>query len=102
MKHAKILRAAALLLCTITLLSLLPSCNSFEDTEYAIVSEELVSGGFIYDKYENNTVRITGLENESALLEIPQHFFHFLSHIYDNYLKVEYMNNLFVQYCYSM
>lgn len=72
MKHAKILRAAALLLCTITLLSLLPSCNSFEDTEYAIVSEGLVSGGFIYDKYENNTVRITGLENETALLEIPQ------------------------------
>jgi hypothetical protein len=73
MKHAKILHTAATLLCLLTLISSLSGCNSFEDTEYAIVSEGIVSGnGFIYDKYENNTVRITGLDTEAALLEIPQ------------------------------
>ena len=73
MKHFKKLRAAAILLCSLTLLSVLPACNSFSDTEYAVVSEGNISAdGFIFDKYENSTVRITGLDSSPRTLEIPE------------------------------
>ncbi len=53
-------------------LALLVSCQSFSDTEYAVISEGNISAdGFIYDKYENSTVRITGIENMPAELHIP-------------------------------
>ncbi len=72
MKHGFLIRAAAVCLSLCTALPALASCNSFSDTEYAIVSESNVSSdGFIYDKYENSTVKITGIENMPALLTIP-------------------------------
>ncbi len=58
------------LLCTSLLLAV--SCGSFSETEYALVSEGNISAdGFIYDKYENSTVRITGTEGKPAILIIP-------------------------------
>lgn len=72
MKHGLPIRAAALCLILCTILPALISCNSFSDTEYAIVSEgNISSDGFIYDKYENSTVKITGIESMPVLLTIP-------------------------------
>ncbi len=72
MKYRFLIRAAALCLSLCTALPALASCNSFSDTEYAIVSENNVSSeGFIYAKYENSTVKITGIENMPPLLTIP-------------------------------
>ena len=49
------------------------SCNSFGSTEYAVISENHVSAdGFVYDKYENSTVRITGIEEAPRVLFIPE------------------------------
>lgn len=72
MKHSKLIRAAALIMLLCMALPALASCNSFSNTEYAVVSEGIISAdGFIYDKYENSTVRITGIENMPLLLKIP-------------------------------
>ncbi len=72
MKHSKTIRAAALIMLFCMVLPALASCNSFSNTEYAVVSEGIISAdGFIYDKYENSTVRITGVENTPILLNIP-------------------------------
>lgn len=72
MKHSKIIRAAALVMLICLTLPALTCCNSFSDTEYAVVSEGIISAdGFIYDKYENSTVRITGIESMPLLLKIP-------------------------------
>ncbi|MBO5701252.1 MAG: leucine-rich repeat domain-containing protein [Clostridia bacterium] len=63
---------AAFCLLLLTVIPMLAGCNSFQNTEYAIVSEGIVSAdGFIYDKYENSTVKITGMENVPLLLTIP-------------------------------
>lgn len=72
MKHSKAILASALILLICTVLPMLTSCNSFSDTEYAVVREGIISAeGFIYDKYENSTVRITGIEHMPLLLKIP-------------------------------
>lgn len=72
MKQRFLIRAAALCLSLCTALPALASCNSFSDTEYAVVSENNISSeGFIYDTYENSTVKITGIENMPLLLTIP-------------------------------
>lgn len=73
MKHSIMRRSAALLLILCIAMTAFASCNSFSDTEYAIVSENNISAdGFIYDKYENSTVRITGIENSTKILVIPE------------------------------
>ncbi len=64
----KIILFGALILCLLAAVS----CNGFKETEYAVVSEGMVSAsGFIYDKYENSTVRITGIQEMPAQLVIP-------------------------------
>lgn len=72
MKLKKIHRTVLIALALVLALPLFAACNSFSDTVYAIVSENNVSAdGFIYDKYENSTVRITGMESIPAVLKIP-------------------------------
>lgn len=62
-----VLLMALILACTAA------SCNSFGNTEYAIISQNNTSAdGFVYDKYENSTVRITGMESLPAVLVIPE------------------------------
>ena len=66
-KHVLMLLTALALTCAAA------SCNSFGSTEYAIISQNNISAdGFVYDKYENSTVRITGMENTPAVLVIPE------------------------------
>lgn len=67
-------RCATLLLVLCIAMTAFASCNSFSETEYAIVSENNISsdGIFIYDKYENSTVRIKGIENAPKTLVIPE------------------------------
>ena len=66
------IRIAALCIMLLTIFPMLTGCNSFSETEYAIVSEGNMSAdGFIYDKYENSTVRITGMDSVPLLLTIP-------------------------------
>jgi len=72
MKKGLFIHAVSLILLFSMVLTGLSACNSFSDTEYAIVSENNVSAdGFIYDKFENSTVRITGIEKMPMLLTIP-------------------------------
>lgn len=69
----KTFKRMLLLFLAITIPCAAFSCNSFGNTEYAVVSEGNVSAdGFIYDKYENSTVRITGKEEFANLLVIPE------------------------------
>lgn len=64
----KLILIAAICLGLLTVIS----CGTFSDTEYAVVSEGNISAdGFIYDKYENSTIRITGIKKMPALLIIP-------------------------------
>ncbi len=64
----KLLLFASFCLCLLCAVS----CAGFSETEYAVISEGHVSAdGFIYDKFENSTVRITGHESIPALLIIP-------------------------------
>ncbi len=72
MKQKKLHCLALLCLSLITLPFAFASCNSFSETEYAIIAEGLTSDNFIYDQYENSTVRITGVENTPAQLVIPE------------------------------
>lgn len=73
MRFKHFIKTAAMFLAICLYIPSLSSCNSFSDTEYAIVSENHVSKeGFIYDKYENSTVRITGIEDMPLLLTIPE------------------------------
>ena len=66
------IKPAVFCLVLLTAICVFSACNSFQNTEYAIVSEgNLSADGFIYDKYENSTVRITGMENVPLLLTIP-------------------------------
>lgn len=72
MKTPYLIRLTALCLTVLIVFPALMGCNSFQNTEYAVVSEGILSAdGFIYDKYENSTVKITGMENVPALLKIP-------------------------------
>ena len=72
MKTSFLIRLTAFCLTVLAVFPALTGCNSFQNTEYAIVSEGILSAdGFIYDKYENSTVKITGMENVPALLKIP-------------------------------
>ena len=65
-KHVLMLVTALVLTCAAA------SCNSFGSTEYAVISQNNISAdGFVYDKYENSTVRITGMESTPAVLVIP-------------------------------
>ena len=69
----RFIQTAAIFLAICLSFPSLTSCNSFTDTEYAIVSENHISKeGFVYDKYENSTVRITGIEDMPLLLTIPE------------------------------
>ncbi|MBQ7354797.1 MAG: hypothetical protein IJW62_04675, partial [Clostridia bacterium] len=71
--RSSILRRTASLLLICLALTALSSCTGFSETEYAIVSENNISSeGFIYDKYENSTIKITGIENTPAVLVIPE------------------------------
>ena len=72
MKFKKPFCLALLCLVPIILIFTLASCNSFSETEYAIVGEGLTSDIFIYDQYENSTVKITGSEKMPAQLIIPE------------------------------
>ena len=72
MKNA-LFKQALLLLIAVFLPCAAISCNSFGSTEYAVISENNVSSeGFVYDKYENSTVRITGIEQAPRILVIPE------------------------------
>ncbi len=72
MKLKQFSRLALLCLSLITLPLIFASCNSFSETEYAIVGEGLTFDNYIYDQYENSTVRITGVENMPSQLVIPE------------------------------
>jgi hypothetical protein len=72
MELKKLSRFAILCLAVITLPFIITSCNSFSETEYAIVGEGLTFDNYIYDQYENSTVRITGIENMPSHLVIPE------------------------------
>lgn len=72
MKQKKFLLFAVICLSVITLPLALASCNSFAETEYAIVGEGLSFDNYIYDQYENSTIRITGIENMPSILVIPE------------------------------
>lgn len=72
MKHKKLSFFAILCLSLIALTVILASCNSFAETEYAIVGEGLTFDIYTYDQYENSTVRITAVESMPAHLIIPE------------------------------
>lgn len=62
-----------LLLMALILSCSAASCAGFSGTEYAVINENITSAdGFVYDKYENSTVRITGMESLPAILRIPE------------------------------
>ena len=59
-----------LLLCVLTLSA---CAGGFDDTEYAIISEDNVSeDGFIYSVYENKTAAITGIKTPDAIVTVPE------------------------------
>jgi hypothetical protein len=72
MKYKKLSFFAILCLSFTALALLLTSCNSFSETEYAIVEEGLIFDIYTYDKYENSTVRITGIDGMPKHLIIPE------------------------------
>ena len=72
MKHKTLSFFAILCLSLIALTVTLASCNSFAETEYAIVGEGLTFDIYTYDQYENSTVRITAVESIPAHLTIPE------------------------------
>ncbi len=72
MKLKKLLCLALACLVPIVLIFLLASCNSFSETEYAVVGEGLTFDIYTYDQYENSTVRITGVDNMPRHLIIPE------------------------------
>ena len=71
MNLKKILSLALAGITLITMPLAFASCSSFAETEYAIIGEGLTFDNFIYDQYENSTVKITGVENMPAHLIIP-------------------------------
>lgn len=77
MKHMKKSKCliAALLLALALMLAVFGLCScgsSFDDTVYAVVSENNLSGnGFYYSLYENNTAVITGWKPVDCKLVIP-------------------------------
>lgn len=72
MKRKKFLFGALICLSAVALTLLFSSCNSFSETEYAVVGEGLTFDNYIYDQYENSTVRITGVESMPSHLIIPE------------------------------
>ncbi len=72
MKQKKLFCLALACLVPLILLFVLASCNSFSETEYAVVGEGLTFDIYIYDQYENSTVRITGIDGMPKHLIIPE------------------------------
>ena len=72
MKSKKLFCLALACLVPIILTFILASCNSFSETEYAVVAEGLTFDIYIYDQYENSTVRITGIDGMPKHLIIPE------------------------------
>ena len=72
MKPKKLFCLALVCLVPIILTFILASCNGFSETEYAIVEEGLIFDIYVYDKYENSTVRITGIDKMPKHLIIPE------------------------------
>ena len=60
------------LTCIVALVSITGCSSSFDDTQYAVISENNLSpDGFVYSVYENNTAVITGINTSDAELTIP-------------------------------
>lgn len=72
MNHKKLFCLVLACLVPLNLLFMLASCNSFSETEYAVVGEGLTFDIYTYDQYENSTVRITGVESMPNHLIIPE------------------------------
>ncbi len=69
MKYKKI--SAAILVAVLTVI-VLSSCSIMEDdTVYAVISTDNLSGGFYYDLYENGDAVITRAQTEQKHLIIP-------------------------------
>ena len=73
MKSKRILSFALIIAMLLSTFLLATSCTStFDDTKYAIVSENnLTDDGLVYSIYENNTVAITGRQVDYDELIIP-------------------------------
>ena len=69
----KTLTSILALIMTFSILLIATACTtSFDDTKYAVISENNLSDdGLVYSIYENNTVVITGREVDYAELVIP-------------------------------
>lgn len=72
MKSKRLFCLALACLVPIILIFILASCNSFSETEYAVVGEGLTFDIYTYDQYENSTVRITGVDSMPGHLIIPE------------------------------
>lgn len=72
MKSKKLFCTVLACLVPIILTFIFSSCNSFSETEYAVVAEGLTFDIYIYDQYENSTVRITGIDGMPRHLIIPE------------------------------
>ena len=60
------------LTCIVALVSITGCSSSFDDTQYAVTSENNLSpDGFIYSVYENNTAVITGINTADTEMTIP-------------------------------
>ena len=73
MKGKKIISFSLIIAMLLSTLVLFTSCTSgYDDTKYAIVSENnLTDDGLVYSVYENNTIVVTGRQVDYTELVIP-------------------------------